>query len=157
MNLAASENVTLNNAKFTVHGAGNDVVTLGTGPNSVSFDGGTNTVNAVIGTGATLGKGDSLVGGTGTDTLNLSGKGSLDLNSFNFSQFDTINMSAGRTLTLNDKSLTIKGSAGADTLQFHANLGGTHTVNNFVASGEVSRHRRLGQIRFSPARQVKRG
>ena len=93
-------------------------------------------MNAVIGTGATLQAGDSLAGGSGTDTLNLSGKGSLDFTSFNFSGFETINAGAGQKLTINGSSVTINGStAGSDTFQFHANLGGNHTINNFVGSG----------------------
>ena len=115
---------------------GNHTVTLGTGTDSVTFAGGTNTVNAVIGAAATLHAGDTLAGGSGSDTLNLSGSGSLDLNSFNFSRFETVDMSAGEKLTLNGSSLTINGSAGgSDTFQFHANLGGNHTINNFVGSG----------------------
>jgi hypothetical protein len=57
-----------------------DAVTLGTGNDTVTFTGGSNTVSATIGAGATLNSGDSLTGGSGTDTLVVSGSGTLDLN-----------------------------------------------------------------------------
>src|SRR5206468_11422792 len=95
-------------------------------------------VIAVIGNGATLHASDSLVGGTGTDTLTLSGTGSLDLNSFTFTGFETINMSAKETLTLNGSSLTINASSGGlDTFQFHSNFSSTYTINNFIGSGST--------------------
>ena len=64
------------------------MVTLGTGTDSVSFASGSNAVNAVIGAGATLQAGDSLAGGSGIDTLNLSGSGSIDLNSIGLTGFE---------------------------------------------------------------------
>ena len=96
LNLGDNESVTLNNSSLAVHGSGNDVVTLGTGTDSVSFDSGTNTVNAVIGAGATLHAGDSLTGGTGIDTLNLSGAGSFDLNSIALTGFEKLNLATQR-------------------------------------------------------------
>src|SRR5436190_933757 len=51
----------------------NDTVTLTTGTDVVSFVGQTNIVNGTIGTGATLNTTDSLTGGSGTDTLVISG------------------------------------------------------------------------------------
>ena len=140
LNLAAGETVTLNSAQFTVHGVGNDVVTLGTGPNSVSFDGGTNIVNAAIGTGATLGTGDSLVGGTGMDTLNLTGAGAIDLNKFALTGFENLNLAAGETVTLNSAQFTVHGvgndvvtlGTGPNSVSFD---GGTNIVNAVIGTG----------------------
>src|SRR5262249_54529467 len=130
LNLSSNETITLNNTSLSITGIANDVVTLGTGNDTVTFTGGddtvtlgtgnhsvtfasgTNTVNATIGSGATLHAGDSLVGGTGgtgSDTLNLSGKGSLDLNSFTFSGFETVNLDAQETVTFNGSNLNING------------------------------------------------
>src|SRR5262249_35556759 len=102
----------------------------------VTFASGTNIVNAVIGTGATLHANDSLVGGSGNDTLSLSGNGALDLTTFNFSRFETVTMSANEALTLNGSNLTINGSAkGSDIFQFNSNFSSSYTLNNFVGSG----------------------
>jgi hypothetical protein len=54
----------------------------------VSFTGGTNTVKA---TSTTLNAGDSLTGGSGTDTLALTGGGTINLNTPNaFTGFENV-------------------------------------------------------------------
>jgi hypothetical protein len=135
--LNVNETITLNNSNITVNAFGNDTVTLGTGNDSVAFGGGTNTVNAVLGKSATLHPGDSLIGGTGTDSLVLSGKGSLDLTQFTFSGFENIKMGTGEKLTLNGSSLSINAAAGSDTVAFHSNFSSAYTINGFVATGST--------------------
>ena len=140
LNLSANETVTLNNENLSVHGAGNNAVTLGTGTDGVSFDGGTNIVNAVIGTGATLWYGDSLVGGTGMDTLNLTGAGAIDLNKFALTGFENLNLAAGETVTLNNAQFTVHGvgndvvtlGTGPNSVSFD---GGTNIVNAAIGTG----------------------
>ena len=116
------------------------MVTLGTGTDSVSFASGTNAVNAVIGAGATLQAGDSLAGGSGIDTLNLSGSGSIDLNSIGLTGFETLNLGANETVTLNNASLVVHGEGndvvtlgtGTDSVSFAS---GSNTVNAVIGAG----------------------
>src|SRR6185312_9184288 len=65
-----------NGTNLTVAGGSGNAVTLGTGADNVSFTSGVNTVNATF---ATLNAGDKLKGGSGHDTLALSGSATFDL------------------------------------------------------------------------------
>jgi hypothetical protein len=126
-----------------VSGGSGNAVTLGTGSDTVSFTGGTNTVNAVIGTGATLNSTDKLTGGTSTDTLSLSGTGSFDMNSLvGFSAFEFVNLTGtGESLTLrNSQSVTVNAGSGntvtlgtgSEAVSF---TDGTNTINAKIGTG----------------------
>ena len=109
----ATVSVTLGHGTDSVIGGStagsNATVTLGPGTDTVSFSTGNNTVNATIGSAATLLATDSLTG-AGHDTLALSGNsGNINLNQLaNFSGFSGINLSGtGDTLTVTNADLTI--------------------------------------------------
>jgi len=142
----SSESLTLKNGQnLTVAGGSGNTVTLGTGNDTVSFTGGTNTVNA---TSSTLNAGDSLTGGSGTDTLALTGAGTFDLNSLAaFTGFKNVTLgTSGESLTLkNGQNLTVTTFAeaagnteavtlgtGNDTVTFSG--AGTNTVNATAAT-----------------------
>jgi hypothetical protein len=101
------------NDTVSLSGSGN-VITLGTGTDTVTFAGASNTVNAVIGTGATLNSLDSLTGGSG-NTLVLAGAGAFDLNSLTgFSGFQYVMLGgSGESLTLkNGQNLVVAAGSG---------------------------------------------
>ncbi|MDR9808892.1 beta strand repeat-containing protein [Rhizobium hidalgonense] len=138
------KSLTLRNGQNLVVNAGTgNTVTLGTGNDTVSFTGGTNTVSGTIGAGATLNSSDRLTGGSGTDTLVISGSGSFDLNSFaTFTGFENVNLTGtGKSLTLkNGQNLTVNAGSGntvtlgtgKDTVSF---TGGTNTVSGMIGAG----------------------
>ena len=67
-------------------------------------------MNGTVGTGATLNSGDILIGGTGIDTLVLTGSGSFDLNSLTtFTGFEALTLNGtGETITLpNSQAMTV--------------------------------------------------
>ncbi|WP_420965872.1 VCBS domain-containing protein [Bradyrhizobium sp. B120] len=147
INLAgySGQNVTLRNGQNLSINAGSDTtITLGTGNDTVSFTSGTNTVSGTIGTGATLNSGDSLAGGTGADTLAISGSsGAFDLNGLaTFTGFENVTLSGtGDSLTLkNGQNLTVNAGSGNtitlgtgnDTVSFTS---GTNTVNGAIGTG----------------------
>ena len=89
------------------------------GTAKVSFTSGTNTVNATIGTGATLLTSDNLAGGSGTDTLAISGSnGSINLGSLvAFTGFEDITLSGNNdVLTLGNNALTVTITGTGDTV-----------------------------------------
>ncbi|WP_342710725.1 VCBS domain-containing protein [Bradyrhizobium sp. B124] len=139
------DSLTLKNGQNqTINAGSGNTITLGTGNDSVSFTSGINTVNGAIGTGATLNTGDSLTGGTGTDTLAISGSsGSFDLNSLaTFTGFENVTLSGtGDSLTLkNGQNLTVNAGSGNtitlgtgnDAVSFTS---GTNTVNATIGTG----------------------
>jgi Ca2+-binding RTX toxin-like protein len=110
-----------------------DTVSLTTGTDSIAFSAKTNTVNGVIGTSATLNIGDTLAGGTGTDSLVLTGSGgsaiaSINLGTGSFSGgsgnitgFENVDASGytgttALTITGGTGSNTLKGGGGNDTI-----------------------------------------
>ena len=98
---------------------GGSTVTLGGGTAKVSFTSGTNTVKATIGTGATLLTSDSLTGGSGVDTLAISGNsGSINLGSLVvFTGFEDVRLSGNSdTLTLGNNGLTVTITGTGDTV-----------------------------------------
>jgi T1SS-143 domain-containing protein len=126
-------------ASLTVGVASANPFTLTTGTDPVLFIGNTaTTVNGIIGAGATLNAADSLSGGSGTDTLVLTGSGSFDLNTLaSFTGFEKVTLNGvGQSLTLkNGENLQVTGgngntvtlgTSGNDTVAF---TGGTNTVN----------------------------
>ena len=83
---------------------GTDILALPAGPYALTtaqdiwaFASGTNTVSA---TATTLLAGDSLTGGTGVDTLALSGGGSFNLAALNAFSFDAVTVAAGSNYTI---------------------------------------------------------
>src|SRR5262249_57157381 len=109
LNLGSNETVILNNTSLSIHGVANDVLTLGSGNDSVVFTGGndavtlgsgndsvtfassTDAVNAPIGTGATLHTGDVLTGGTGPAALDLPGARRFSFNTNPSTTYDNRN------------------------------------------------------------------
>jgi hypothetical protein len=139
------ESLTLKNGQnLTVNAGSDNTVTLGTGNDTISFTGGTNTIGAVIGKGATLNSTDSLTGGSGTDKLALSGSGAFDLNSLTkFAGIEEVNLTgSGQTLTVKDNlnsaqmlNLTVAdtgtGTHG-DTFVFHSTSYANYFLTSFV-------------------------
>ncbi|MBR1232864.1 VCBS domain-containing protein [Bradyrhizobium sp. AUGA SZCCT0182] len=125
-------------------------VTLTTGTDTVFFSSGTNTVTAPLNTMAAA-QADKLTGGTGTDTLNITGS---NLNSFTFgngtgntllTNFETINVTdtntGNHTVTLtfastfqNNGTLTINGSGITNNADLTVNASAV-TTGAFVITG----------------------
>ena len=115
-----------NNDSLTIAGSGNsisvtgsnDSVVLSTGADTVTFSG-SGTVNATIGSGATLNLIDSLTG-SGSDTLALTGNsGTANLTHLaHFSGFSGVSLSGSSdTLTLTNDNLTVTRLSGSgDTI-----------------------------------------
>ena len=113
---ATGTTLTLSNAPETVTAAGgNNVVTLGNGVNTVNLGNGNDVVHA---TAASLNTGDHLIGGTGSNTLALSGGGTVNLASLaQFTNFQTVSLDAtGTTLTLGSAAENVKGAGGNNVI-----------------------------------------
>ena len=146
------ESVTLKSGQnTTVNGSGSgDAVTLAVHPgtDTINFAGmtGTNTLNAVIGTSATLNSTDSLTG-DGSDDLVLTGNNaSLNLGSglAAFTGFSTVTLNgtsesltlkSGQNITVNGggsgDAVTLAVHTGSDTIDFTK---GTNTVNAVIGT-----------------------
>src|SRR5439155_1166393 len=102
---------------------------LTTGNDSVYSLSGTNTINGTMGAGATLNAGDSLTGGSGADTLVLTGGSTINLNTTpgTFTGFENLTLdNSAYTLTV-PTGLTV--SLGTSVTSITANGVGTDTVN----------------------------
>jgi large repetitive protein len=126
-------------------------VTLTSAANTVTFaDNGVHTINAVIGTSATLVSGDSLTGGTGVDTLVLSGSGTSSITSFDFSKpitgvititgFENVDAShyigsTGLKLTGGTNTTFLTGGSGGDSISGGA---GDNTLNGGIGNDTLS-------------------
>ena len=140
------DTIILGGGTDTVVGGSGNTVTLGTGTAKVSFTSGTNTVNATIGTGATLLTSDNLAGGSGTDTLAISGSnGSINLGSLvAFTGFEDITLSGNNdVLTLGNNALTVTITGTGDTVVLGSVadtvIGGSgNTVTLAVGTANVS-------------------
>jgi hypothetical protein len=149
------ESLTLKNGQSLIVAAGSgNTVTLGPAAETVTFSSGTNRINAVA---STLNSTDLFTGGTGTDTLAVTGAGtsashiaaSLTSGLFNFEQLDLSGATyVDFTLGGNDQALTvIEGSN--DTVRFSGGgnaitLGsGTETVS-FTGGSTTSNTVTLG-------------
>ncbi|TMJ88280.1 MAG: hypothetical protein E6G79_02835, partial [Alphaproteobacteria bacterium] len=135
-----TETVAFSNTTLTTAG---NTVSLGSGIDTISFKSGTNMVQAVIGTGATVTASEKLTGGAGIDTLSLSGTGALDLNKLStFVGFENaILAGTGESLTLkNGQDMSVSGGTGNivtlgtghDTLTFAS---GANVVNAVIGKG----------------------
>ena len=135
-----TETVAFSNTTLVTAG---NTVSLGSGIDTISFKSGTNMVQAVIGTGATVTASEKLTGGAGIDTLSLSGTGALDLNKLStFVGFENaILAGTGESLTLkNGQDMSVSGGTGNivtlgtghDTLTFAS---GANVVNAVIGKG----------------------
>lgn len=133
--VASFETVKLNGSGETatlgnyddVTGAGNDTITLGS-TDTVNLTGGTNTVNSALGnlTGA------HLTGGSGQDTLNVSGAGAFDLRGATIQGFEKLNLTNSEYFTLDDANWAVTAGAN-DTITMGA---GNESIT-FTGTGDV--------------------
>ncbi|MEQ8355871.1 MAG: calcium-binding protein, partial [Kiloniellaceae bacterium] len=109
--------LTLGNATNTVAGgSAADTVNLGTGGDVIALAGGNDTIRADA---ATLGPGDDLDGGLGTDSLALTGGGAFDLSGLaQFAGFEVVTLDdIGSNLTLRDGTdVAVTAGTGADAV-----------------------------------------
>jgi len=155
------DTVILGGGTDTVTGGSGNTVTLGGGTDTVTFTSGTNTVNGTIGTGATLLTTDKLTGGSGTDTLVISGSNAtFNLGSMaKFTGFEDITLSGSSdTLTLNAGSYTLTVGSGSDVLNFakgddpvtiggsgtSGTISGYDTITDYTVAATVAASEKLG-------------
>jgi Ca2+-binding RTX toxin-like protein len=111
-----------------------DVVVLGSGINSIDLSGGN---DAVLATSWTLNAGDGLQGGTGDDTLSLTGGGVFDLRSLaRFDGFEHVSLAGGGILMLRDDvDVEVVGSTAQDIVVL-----GSGSDNLDLGGGDDSVH-----------------
>src|SRR5262249_3334372 len=100
---------------------GNNVVTLGTGVETISLGNANDTINA---TATSLNALDHLIGGTGSNVLSITGGGTVNLAALaQFTNFQTVALDAtGTTLTLGTAPETVTVAGGNNVVTLGSGL-----------------------------------